>query len=57
MLTIGLDRSTISAVMAGHKREARLGSHVPAIHEAARVMQDVDARHKAGHDEICRVAP
>jgi hypothetical protein len=39
--------------MAGLKREARLRAYVPAIHvfcEADR-KQDVDARHKTGHDE------
>ena len=25
---------------------------VPAIHVLAKIQEDVDARHKAGHDEI-----
>jgi hypothetical protein len=39
--------------MAGLKREARLRAYVPAIHVllARRKKKDVDARHKAGHDE------
>jgi hypothetical protein len=36
--------------MAGEKREARLRAEVPAIHVLA-TKKDVDARHKAGHDE------
>jgi hypothetical protein len=38
--------------MAGQKREARLRADVPAIHAFLYVApKDVDARHKAGHDE------
>src|SRR5690348_2991100 len=37
-------------VMAGRKREARL-SYSPAIHVFL-IKQDVDARHKAGHDDL-----
>jgi hypothetical protein len=41
-----------TGVMAGQKREARLRTDVPAIHVAPFTSrQDVDARHKAGHDE------
>jgi hypothetical protein len=46
--------STIHVVMAGHSRSkngvASL-AYVPAIH-ALPDGQDVDARHKAGHDEL-----
>jgi hypothetical protein len=37
-------------VMAGLKREARLRADVSAIHVLA-YSKDVDARHKAGHDD------
>jgi hypothetical protein len=37
--------------MAGQKREARLRTDDPAIHDLLFAKQDVDARHKAGHDE------
>jgi hypothetical protein len=39
--------------MAGLKREVRLRAFVPAIHvfSLLRSFKDVDARHKAGHDE------
>jgi hypothetical protein len=38
--------------MAGQKREARLQAIDPAIHVlVSRDKKDVDARHKAGHDE------
>ena len=37
--------------MAGQKREARLRADVPAIHVFLRNKKDVDARHKAGHDD------
>jgi hypothetical protein len=41
--------------MAGQKREARLRADVPAIHVFLVVMaEDVDARHKAGHDDFGR---
>jgi hypothetical protein len=39
---------TISVVMAGLE---------PAIHELMAALKDVDARHKAGHDEDCEFAP
>jgi hypothetical protein len=39
-------------VIAGQKREARLWAIVPAIHVLlCSDQEDVDARHKAGHDE------
>jgi hypothetical protein len=37
--------------MAGQKREARLRTDDRAIHDLLFTEQDVDARHKAGHDE------
>jgi hypothetical protein len=38
--------------MAGQKREARLRADVPAIHVfLSEVTKEVDARHRAGHDE------
>jgi hypothetical protein len=39
-------------VMAGLKREARLRADVPAIHVLPAANKDVDARHRAGHDEL-----
>jgi len=42
-------------VIAGQKREARLGPNVPAIHVFLRWRLDVDARHKAGHDGKCEI--
>jgi hypothetical protein len=43
--------------MAGQKREARLHTIVPAIHVFFSFLldekEDVDARHKAGHDGKC----
>jgi hypothetical protein len=38
--------------MAEQKREARLETNVPAIHAFAARRKDVDARHKAGHDDL-----
>jgi hypothetical protein len=43
--------------MAGQKREARLRADVPAIHVFDFSKKDVDARHKAGHHDIERLAP
>jgi hypothetical protein len=42
---VGLGRHCFSTVMAGL---------VPAIHASGSAKQGVDARHKAGHDEIIR---
>ncbi|PSO20862.1 hypothetical protein C7G42_03930 [Bradyrhizobium sp. MOS003] len=39
------------AVMAGQKREARLRTDVPAIHELLTGTRNVDARDKPGHDD------
>jgi hypothetical protein len=47
MLVVGLDIATTKAVMAGLD---------PAIHERPGVLHDVDARHKAGHDDNCEFA-
>jgi hypothetical protein len=55
MLLIGRKAFHNNAVMAGHGRpkdgvaSARLS---PAIHVLANSKEDVDARHKAGHDEV-----
>jgi hypothetical protein len=41
--------------MAGHSRRRRrrfATPYVPAIHVLLAKKKDVDARHKAGHDEI-----
>jgi hypothetical protein len=41
--------------MAGHscsKNGVLKNAYVPAIHVLAMIQEDVDARHKAGHDEI-----
>jgi hypothetical protein len=43
MKVIDLDIARATAVMAGL---------VPAIHDLARTLKDVDARHEAGHDEV-----
>jgi hypothetical protein len=53
-------RACLSAVMAGHSasKDARKRAYVPAIYvllEARK--EDVDARHKAGHDECGTVLP
>ena len=39
------------SVMAGRGDEALLRADVPAIHVLSCWSKDVDARHKAGHDE------
>src|SRR5882672_12310594 len=48
-------RTPLLVVMAGHSRSkngvASL-AYVPAIHVLSRGTEDVDARHKAGHDEV-----
>jgi hypothetical protein len=43
-----LNSATTSAVMAGLD---------PAIHDATRVLKDVDARDEPGHDEAGGIAP
>src|SRR3954452_14228131 len=40
-----------ATVMAGRGAEALLRADVPAIHVLSCGSKDVDARHKAGHDE------
>ena len=45
-------RGTLAFVMAGQKaRSAVFAAEVPAIHVLLATKKDVDARHKAGHDE------
>jgi len=45
-------RVSIYLVMAGQKREARLRARCPGHPRFfAAAYQDVDARHKAGHDD------
>jgi len=56
MRVMSWSASHICAVVAGQQREARLRADVPAIHDFF-FKKDVDARHKAGHDEIERFAP
>ena len=48
MKIVGLDFAIITAVMAGLD---------PALPDLTRPSKDVDARHKAGHDEDCEFAP
>jgi hypothetical protein len=48
MCFFGMSASHTYAVMAGL---------VPAIHVLARGKKDVDARHKAGHDEVDTAVP
>jgi hypothetical protein len=48
----GLRCAKYLTVMAGRGGEALLRADVPAIHDFLAARQDVDARHKAGHDEL-----
>jgi hypothetical protein len=53
-------RACLSAVMPGHSasKDARKRAYVPAILVLFEVRkEDVDARHKAGHDERGTVLP
>jgi hypothetical protein len=45
--------------MAGHSplKTGVERPYVPAIHVFGRMKQDVDARHKAGHDDVTELFP
>ncbi|MGJ4951254.1 hypothetical protein [Bradyrhizobium sp. HKCCYLS20291] len=57
MRAVGLDIATTTVVMAGLDPPARpkplRRGEGPAIHVHQRMPDDVDARHKAGHDDNC----
>jgi len=53
-------RACLSVVMPGHSasKDARKRAYVPAIHVLFEAWkEDVDARHKAGHDECGTLLP
>ena len=44
-------------MMRGFHKHAVMAGLVPAIHDLTHAWKDVDARHKAGHDDADRTAP